>query len=340
MILIASVGPATIKENYLQKIIVSGPDILRYNLSNDTPENNIENLKTITSAIEDNNSSIKLMVDFPSWRSTFGDFIPRAFAVHEGDSFVFQSATSSPDCNQFIPVDVPKVGTNVQLEKIIPVYNGEVAIHVTEIIDENSFRATFLNSGFIHSHRSIDISTELDETTFLEFYRQLTQTVSSASPQLVSLPQMEKTTLEKVLTIFAEFNWYPKIVSKVDKFLTPEELTKLCQENFYRFLILDRGKLGINMPYQKLGIYQKAVIKKAKENDKTILVGSQILESVIKNNIPARSDINDLTNILMDGADGIVLCGETSNTTRPIYAIAVAKKIITAVKNYQLLKQI
>ena len=94
------------------------------------------------------------------------------------------------------------------------------------------------------------------------------------------------------------------------------------------------------MPYQKLGIYQKAVIKKAKENNKVILVGSQILESVIKNNIPARSDINDLTNILMDGADGILLCGETTNTARPVYAIAVAKKIITAVKNYQLLKQI
>ena len=88
------------------------------------------------------------------------------------------------------------------------------------------------------------------------------------------------------------------------------------------------------MPYYKLGIYQQKVIDMAKKYKKIIIISTQILESTMQNFIPSRAEIIDLTNSLLKGVSGIMLCRETAISNRPAYVVSVAKKIINEVEKY------
>jgi pyruvate kinase len=86
------------------------------------------------------------------------------------------------------------------------------------------------------------------------------------------------------------------------------------------------------LPFEKLGLIQKQLIKTAKKYKRDIIVSTQIIESANNTFIPFRSDITDMTNIILDGATGIMLCRETAVGQRPTYAINCVKKIIHEVE--------
>ena len=107
------------------------------------------------------------------------------------------------------------------------------------------------------------------------------------------------------------------------------------QDSFFDKILLDRGELGVNMPYEQVGTLQKSLCQKAKNCDKKVIISTQILESTINNYTPSRADILDLTNLVLDDAYGIMLCRETGINARPAYTISTAKKIIAEAEAYK-----
>jgi pyruvate kinase len=96
-------------------------------------------------------------------------------------------------------------------------------------------------------------------------------------------------------------------------------------------ILVARGDLEMAAPWQLLGIYQKRIVAAAKQAGTPVYVSTQILESLLSSYTPSRSDVLDLTNIVLDGADGIMLAKETGISLTPGYSVQVARKIIDAV---------
>ncbi len=105
MLLIASAGQNT-TDNKARKMVISGADVIRFNFSRRSIEENIQYLQTTQEVIHDLNSSTKTMVDMPMIKNRIGDFDIKFFAVRENEEFICKSATYSPDCNEFIPIDI------------------------------------------------------------------------------------------------------------------------------------------------------------------------------------------------------------------------------------------
>ena len=333
--IIAAIGLNSFMEDKVRKIILAGADILRFNFSYRTIEQNIEYIKSALETINNLNASVDILIDFPLNKIRLGDFDIKRFAVRENEEFIFQSATFSPDCNQFIPVDIKNLGQKVKTHQTITIGDGEVSIYVTEIIDEQKIKARILNNGIIFYIKSFNINSYTSDDILLKNYQDILEKTKSIEPEYIAFSYINKEINQKIKDLIISKKIRAKKIIKIEKFITNNELRSICEENFYDMIMLDSGEMGVNMPFEKIGILQKEILKIANQYKKQIIISTQILESTMNNLTPNRAEILDLTNLIIEGASGIMLCHETAIGVRPAYSINIAKKIIAEAIKYR-----
>ncbi len=334
MFIIASVGINNFSEDKIRKIILAGADALRYSFSYGPVENTIDRIKIGIKVIDELNSSAKIIVNLPSNQSRIaGPHIPRQ--VLENEEIIIKSAShDQPMTDDHVYVHIPDLANQVYINQITSIDHGKIALQVTEIINNETIKVKVLNEGILQSTLSIHIDQNTENEEYLNRCREVLTKLEEISPEYLAIPFINPTVNEKIKKL-SDFNWHPKIIARIENRLAKENLKVICQDNFYDLVLLNRGKLGLDMPFERLGIFQKEAIKTIKEYKKQVIISSQILEGTIYNYIPLRSDILDLTNIVLDGADGIMLCNETALGTRPAYTLSVAKKIILEAEKYK-----
>lgn len=334
MFIVSTISHHSCRPDKIRKIILAGSDVLRYNFTYGALEQNIRLMRKAMKIKEDLNSSVKFLADLPSPRVGLGDFSPKNFAVKAGQKLIFRSAASSPNCRKFVPVDVDKLGEKACTEQTIFLGDGELAIEVMEIINADTIRVRVLNNGCLQAHRGFYLNQALDKDAFLSACKNLIKKLSRLKPHYLALSYIDEEINAELLNWMPK-NWRPKIVVKIENQAGINNCAKICQNNAYHALMIDRGELGVNLPFEKLGVLQKEVTALAKKYGKPVMVSTQILESTINNYIPNRSDILDLTNLVLDEVDGIMLCRETDIGPRPAYAISIAKKIIAETEKHK-----
>ena len=309
--------------------MLAGTDVLRFNFNYDSVEENLRQLKSAEKIRADLHAQVKYLADLPDNRIWFGDFSPAPLVLQEGQKITLKSGDHSDNPEQFIPVNLEKLGEKTYVGENIFINDGEMAVTVTEIMDKDTINVQTLNRGEIVPHRGFYINQPIDENKLLEAYTKIIKALAVEEPYYLSLPYVNENFHHEVVKILHRYKkWHPQIVIKIQHQEDLENLEKICEAKTCHGLIIDRGELGVNVPFEQLGVRQKEIMTTAKKFGKPVLVSTQILESTFYNYVPFRSDILDLTNIILDGADGIILCRETSVGPRPIYAISIAKKII------------
>jgi pyruvate kinase len=338
MFIIASVGTDNFSEDKIRKIILAGADALRYSFSYGPIDLTIERIKAGIKVIDELNSSAKIIVNLPSNQLRLaGPDAPRKVA--ENEEITLSSAVHIPLQDEYIYVHTPELGNLVYINQITSIDHGKIALQVTEIINNHTIRVRALNEGLLQKSLSIHISSHIKATDYLQKTKEVLDRLEDLTPDYVAIPYISPAINEEIKKL-SGYSWQPKIIARIESRSAIENLEKICQDDFYDLILLNRGKLGLDMPFERLGIYQKEAIKKIKKYKKQVIISSQILEGTIHNYIPLRSDILDLTNIVLDGADGIMLCNETALGTRPAYTLSVAKKIILETEKYKKLNNL
>lgn len=335
MIIVATIGINSFSEDKIRKIILSGVDIIRYNFSYRILDDKIQSLELLERIKIDLNSSTKLMIDMPSNKIRLGDFSNRIFSVSEGDEITLHSGSFSPDCHEFIPVEIVKLGEQVYFNQAITIGDGEMALEVIEIIDPETIKVRALNNGVIKYMKTFNIKQSLDDEKYLEYFQNIIDKIKNNPPTYIAISYINQRINEELKKVILNSLNNVKIIIKIEKELDKTTLESICLDNFYNMILLDRGELGVNSPYERCGIIQKEVIETAKFFKKQILVSTQLLESTTNNFTPNRSEIINLTQLVLDGADGIIFCHESTVGLRPSYSIAVAKKIINEVEKFK-----
>lgn len=334
MLIIATIGLNSFQEDKLRKIILSGADVLRYNLSYHIIDDRIESIGTARNVIENLNSSVKILIDLPTNKFRLGDFNERIFTVKEGEEITFRSASYSPDCREFVPIEMNRLGERSYINQMITIGDGEVAIQVTEIINTETMRARVLNNGIIKYTKTFNIDQRIDNELFLKYYKELLPQISQIEPDYLSIPFLDAQMNNEIKKMIEQYLPKTKIVIKIEKQLDKDGVNEIINDNRNAIVLLDRGELGVNEPYEKMGLIQRNVVSTMRLAKKPMWISTQILESTINNFIPSRADIANLTEIVMSGVDGIVFCHETTVGLRPSYTISVAKRIINEVKKH------
>ena len=335
MFIIATVEKYLLTKDHIKKLILTGADSLRLNLSYRTIEENESYISIIQQVSDELNASTKIFIDFPINKIRLGDFETRFFPVKENDEIIFKSSAFTFDCQEYVPVNTPNLGDKVAEGQSVTIGDGEISLMVTEIIDKDTVKMVAQNKGVIQYMKTFNLPAMVDTEKTLDVYTEIIKKIKINSQHYFAISYYDNELLEKISNLIKTENQQTKIVLKIEKEYPLEELKKICQSNYFDFLLIDRGELGVNMAFYKTGIYQKQIIKVAQKYKKPVILSTQILESTMNNFIPNRAEILDLTNSVLDEIQGIMLCRETAINSRAAYSVSVAKKIISEVEKYK-----
>ncbi|EKD42928.1 MAG: hypothetical protein ACD_72C00531G0003 [uncultured bacterium] len=338
MFIVATATRLSSNLNILKRMILAGSDALRFNFSYGTSDEKNEAIKNAQNIISELNAGTKILVDLPSPKIRLGDFPDQNTFVKEGENLILKTGDSSPSLKEFMPIQYPKIGNIFYPEQTIIIDEGEVALKVINILSEDTIECIAMNSGRVYSFKGINFNNqELDPKNIINSkHLEILHSLSKSDIDYISCPLVNNLeTAKNYIDIINRIKWEtrkPKIVFKIETLEgvnNIEEIAPLC-----KMIILERGNLGLNTNFEKIGVIQKKVTKICQKIRKPLIISTQILESTINNFVPQRSEILDLTNITLDGVFGIMLCHETGVSMRPAYSISTAKKIITEAENY------
>ncbi len=335
MLIFATVGHTTLAEDQIRKIVLAGADVIRYNFAYRNISENVELVNIAKKTINDLNSSAKILIDFPLNKIRLGDFDIKIFAVKENQELILKSAPFSPNCHEFIPVDTQALGQKVYVDQTITIGDGEISMQVTEILNSETIKVKILNNGVINYIKTFNCKYRISEAETIKLYDETLEKIKDVAPNIIAISFINFETNKKIKELILSKNINLKVIIKIENGLEENDIEKICLDNFYSSILIDRGELGVNEPFEKMSYYQELIIRAAKRYGKKVIISTQILESTIYNFIPSRSDINDLAEIVRSGVNGIMFCMETSSSSRPAYPISVAKKIILEIESHK-----
>ncbi|MFA4872804.1 MAG: pyruvate kinase [Patescibacteria group bacterium] len=335
--IVATISKNSYAPEKIEEILLAGADVLRYNFSHGDPAAMVERFRGAREVIGKLglDKKVKLLADLPGAKIRLGDFPRREHPVQEGEYFIFKSASESPNPAEFVPINFPDIGTLVEINQMITLGDGEIAFEVVEIISPDSFRARAQNTWHIPALKGVNLTRGIDELDhFTEATLAHLHNLNMIKPDWIAFSFVNGVQYLKrakqLLQPYLHDLWQPQIVAKIETPKGVENINEIAQEA--DIILVARGDLGLLCPIEELGINQKKIIKAAKAAGKRVVVSTQILDSLMDWYIPKRSDILDLTNIVFDGADGIMLAKETGISHTPGRSVEMAKRIIDTVE--------
>lgn len=341
MIIIATASQLANNLSILKKIILSGPDVLRFNFSYGNIDEKIAHIQTAQDIINEVGGQTKILADLPSPKIRLGGFPLKELYVEEGQTLTLKSAPYSENPKNFIPVQYPEIGNLFCPEQTVIIDEGEIALKVNCIMDKDTIEVLLFNTGYILPYKGLNWTDQIfDFDAHIEkISKNILPILTGLNLKYLTCPFVNNIEIAKKYREAIEKqpweNNKPKIVLKLET----EESIKNAEAiiSLGDVILFERGDLGIRSPFEKMGVYQKHIISLCKKMNKPLFISSQILESTIHNFVPQRSEICDLTSMVLEGVKGIMLCHETGiNGSRPAYPISVAKKIIEEAKAYKL----
>ena len=325
--IVATVGPASSSPENLFELVKAGVDVFRLNFSHGTHDQHHEVIKSICAINEKYNLHVAILADLQGPKLRVGKIKDNALDIKEGDILTF----TNRECigtMEAIYMSYQQFAQDVKVGEKVLVDDGKLVFEVVETDGKSEVKLKVLFGGVLSSNKGVnlpntDISlpamTPKDERD-LEFI--LTQPVNWIALSFVRHPRDLKDLKAKIDAA----GHSAKIIAKVEKPEAVERIDKIIKNS--NAIMVARGDLGIEVPMEQLPRIQKMIIKKCIQRARPVIVATQMMDSMITNPSPTRAEITDVANAVLDGADAVMLSGETSVGKHPVKVVEAMNAII------------
>lgn len=325
-----TLGPATATEERIRELVESGMDVARLNFSHGEHSDHAENYKKVRQACEDLGRAVGILADLQGPKIRLGRFaeertiwatgevvritVDDIVGDHDRVSTTYKQLAADAKSGDRLLVDDGKVGLEV-----IRVEGNDVVCEVTEGGPVSN------NKGV--SLPGMDVSVPaLSEKDIEDLEFALNLGVDFIALSFVRSPS----DIELVHDVMDRVGRRVPVIGKLEK---PEAIDNLeAVVLAFDAVMVARGDLGVELPLEQVPIVQKRAIQMARENAKPVIVATQMLESMIENSRPTRAEASDVANAVLDGADAVMLSGETSVGKYPIETVRTMARIVHAVE--------
>ncbi len=333
--IVSTLGPVSTPEEIIRNLYKAGVTMFRINSSHDTMETHQATINKIRKIEKEENAIIPVLLDLQGPKIRIGN-LEEPIKVQVGEVLQFQHSDKYE--NGIIPVDYEGIASDVKQGEKILIDDGKIQLVVEKTENQVVF-AKALTSGEIKPRKglnipggtgSIDILTETD-LKYIEF------AIKNDIDYLGLSFVRTKEDIIKLRHILNKNNARIRIISKIEKPQALEHIDDIIE--YSDAIMVARGDLGIEIQTESLPIAQKTIIKKANLARKPVIVATQMLESMIENPIPTRAETSDVANAIIDGADAVMLSGETAMGNYPVEAVMTMKKIAEDINNSQFIRK-
>lgn len=334
--IVATLGPACNSKQLLEEMMESGVNVFRVNFSHADYTDVAEKIKTIREINERRNFNVAVLADLQGPKLRVG-IMAEKVALKIGDTFTFTTEKCEGTAQRAYMTyeNFPK---DVEKGEHILVDDGKLLFEVVSTDRKTEVVTRVLRGGELKSKKGVNLPntkislpalTEKDKKDVLFAIEQEVDWIALSfvrTPEdLIMLREIIDANSTYKIPVIAKIE-KPEAVANIDK-LTPH-----CDG-----LMVARGDLGVEVPMEKVPLIQKRLVQKAKKAHIPVIIATQMMETMITSEVPTRAEVNDVANSIMDGADAVMLSGETSVGAFPLEVIKQMRKIIESVENSPLI---
>lgn len=331
---VATVGPACSSREMLCKLIKAGVNVFRLNFSHGAYADHLSVIEHVRSLNSELGTHIALLGDLQGPKIRIGAFADSMVMMTDGHELVFTTKECVCTIDRLY-ITYPEFARDVKPGEDLLLDDGKLLFRVIETNGVDEVKARVIHGGVLSSKKGVNLPNTV-----------------------VSLPSLtEKDKRDLAFILEHKFNWValsfvrkaddirhlklaikelgivedvPGIIAKIEKPDAVKNMDEIIAET--DGIMVARGDLGVELPLEQVPLVQKKLIRKCNIAAKPIIVATQMMEGMISNIRPTRAEVNDVANSVLDGADAVMLSGETSVGQFPVEVVETMQKIIHEVE--------
>ncbi|GAA2901237.1 pyruvate kinase [Actinoplanes cyaneus] len=326
--IVCTMGPATKSPERMLGLVEAGMNVARMNFSHDTRENHREMYELVRSAAEQADRPVAILADLQGPKIRLGKFADGPHRWETGDRVVITS-DDIVGTKERVSCTYTKLPLEVKAGDRLLIDDGKVAVEVTGVVDGKDIQCLVTEGGPVSNNKGVSLPnvavsvpamSDKDEED-LRFALKLG--VDLVALSFVRSPE----DIKMVHSVMDEEGRRVPVIAKVEKPEAVDHLEAIVLA--FDGVMVARGDLGVELPLDQVPLVQKRAVQLCRENAKPVIVATQMLDSMIENSRPTRAEASDVANAVLDGADAVMLSGETSVGKYPVLTVSTMAKIVT-----------
>ena len=336
--IVATLGPACSTKEVIKKMIDAGVNVFRVNFSHADYTDVTERIQMIRELNDEFGYTTSILGDLQGPKLRVG-VMKEDVVVSKGDIITFTTAEDILGTASRVYMNYKEFPKDVNPGERILLDDGKLIFEVTKTDKNTEVEAVVVQGGPLRSKKGVNLPNTkvslpaLTEKDIRDAIFAIENKVDWIALSFVRTPK----DLEDLQDLIAKHSDHKiPIIAKIEKPEAVENIDKIVA--FCDGLMVARGDLGVEVPAEEVPLIQKKLIHRAKTARIPVIVATQMMETMITSLTPTRAEVNDVANSVMDGADAVMLSGETSVGNYPVEVIETMTRIIESVEDSPLIK--
>jgi len=329
--IVATLGPATSTYESISAIIEAGVDVARMNLSHGSYDVHEEIYNTVRKAAKDSGKPVGVFIDLQGPKIRLGKFASGPVNLEKGDTF--KITIDDIEGNQEICSTTFKgLPGDVNVGDVLLIDDGKVGLRATAV-DDRTVTTVVEVAGVISNNKGINLpGVAVNVPALSDKDEADLRWGIKLGVDMVALSFVRNASdIVRVHEIMKEEGKFLPVIAKIEKPQAVENLEEIIDA--FDGVMVARGDLGVELPFWQVPLVQKRAIELSRRWAKPVIVATQMLESMIEASRPTRAEASDVANAVLDGADCLMLSGETSVGAFPVETVAAMASIIESTED-------
>lgn len=304
-----------------------GIDVVRLNFSHGSHEDKLKVIQNVLELNEELNAHVAIMADLQGPKLRVGEIENNLVMLEEGSEFVLTSKKCIGTAEQAyvsykpLPKDVTP-GENILID------DGKLVLEVIDSNGKDRVRTKVISGGPLSSRKGVNLPhTRVSMPSLTEKDKEDALFALENNVDWIALSFVRQTQdIRDLKELICKSGKHAYVIAKIEKPEALEDIDDIIMES--DGVMVARGDLGVEIEFEKVPLIQKSLVKKCISLSKPVIIATQMMESMIVNSSPTRAEANDVANAVLDGADTVMLSGETSVGKYPVETIRSMQKII------------
>ena len=316
----------------LEELIEAGMDVARLNMSHGDYATHEQTLANLRQACDRTGKSVSVFIDLQGPKIRLGTFAQSGVTLTTGQKFTI-TTRDVPGDQSSCSTTFAGLPQDVGPGDVILIDDGRLTLTVTSVTDTD-VECEVEVGGPVSDHKGINLpGVPVNVPALSEKDEQDLRWGLAHGVDLIALSFVRSAKdIKRVHAIMDEVGVRAPVIAKIEKPQALDNLKSIIDA--FDALMVARGDLGVELPFEDVPLAQKRIINAARTWAKPVIVATQMLESMISAPRPTRAEASDVANAVMDGADAVMLSGETSMGAYPVEAVSAMSRIICAVEEH------
>jgi len=330
--IVATLGPASSDKKVLKQMLLEGVNVCRLNFSHGSHEDHDSVIKTIRELNDEMGLATAILADLQGPKIRTGVMKDNGVELVNGKTVTIVTKEIEGTAEKF-SINYKQLPKDSSAGEFILLDDGKLKLEVISTTN-TEIKAKIIHGGILSSKKGVNLPNTkislpcLTEKDLVDLEFALQQNVDwiglsfvRSARDIIELKHLIQTKKCKA-----------KVIAKIEKPEAIEDIEDIIRAS--DALMVARGDLGVEIPYQNVPLIQKMLIRKGRSYSKPVIVATQMMESMITSISPTRAEVNDVANAVLDGADAVMLSGETSVGKFPIEVIRTMTNIVKEMETH------